>query len=75
MRLIEPLREALRDAISAGVLNPWCGLCKARSETFRYETARTPYGTLEEAEPYLRRAERDQLAAAALFGDMPRSDG
>jgi len=69
-----PLREAIEAALHTGVLNPWCGLCKAGSETWRYEVGRTRYRTMAEAENPLRENEAKQAATRAAFGDMKRSD-
>jgi hypothetical protein len=69
-----PLREAIGEMLASGVFNPWCGLCKARSETWRYEARRTQFATMAEAMPHLKRLEDVQRIAAAVFGDIPRSD-
>jgi hypothetical protein len=70
----ERLRETIDLAVGIGAINPWCGLCNARAETWRYEVARTRYRTLDEAAPALRQSEAEQAITRAAFGDVPRSD-
>lgn len=62
------LKEQLGQLTAAGVLNPWCGLCKSRD--FHYRTHRTIWKTLEEATPHLYEAERRQLETAAILGPI-----
>jgi hypothetical protein len=69
-----PLREAVADALRSQVMNPWCGICRAERATWRYETARTRFRTMDEAKPELVRVQAEQMAVAAVFGDIPRSD-
>jgi hypothetical protein len=69
-----PLREAVEEALQSDVLNPWCGLCRAPAESWRYEVGRTRFRTMEEATPALRRNEAEQAATRQVFGDLPRSD-
>jgi len=68
------LREAVEEALQAGKINPWCGLCHAPDADWRYELGRTPFHTIEEALPVLRQSEAEQAAVRAAFGDLPRSD-
>jgi hypothetical protein len=63
-----PLREWVVGALHSTVLNPWCGLCGARSETWIYDLAPSQYGSMAEATPDLRASERAQRAVAAEFG-------
>lgn len=72
--IVNVLREKVGDWIKKGVINPWCGLCHAPAEGWRYEVGRTAFRTLAEAMPALRDAERQQAAVRAAFGDIPRSD-
>lgn len=65
---------AIATMLRKGELNPWCGLCHAKAETWRLETRRTRFATMAEAMPELRRLEAEQVATSAIFGDMPRSD-
>jgi hypothetical protein len=67
--LIAQLRTHVRRMIGSGTINPWCGLCKAPVESWRYELGRTPYRSIEEAEPSLRQSERAQAAVREAFGD------
>jgi hypothetical protein len=69
-----PLREAVNIRVRLRWMNPWCGLCHARSDTWRYETARTQFHSMDEAMPALKQQEQDQRQVAAVFGDIPRSD-
>lgn len=57
------LRELFAEAVKSGRLNPYCGLC--RSETLHCESQRTSWSTLAEAEPQLRKQEREHLLVAA----------
>lgn len=59
-----PLRKALVEAIALGVLNPYCGLCSAGRSSWRYETTRTRYATMEAAIPELRALEERQYMTA-----------
>ena len=72
-QIAAPLREAISDALRVGVMNPWCGLCKAGSETWHYEIGRTRFRTIEEATPALRQNEAEQAVTRQVFGDLPRS--
>jgi hypothetical protein len=69
-----PLRTQVAALLKSGEFNPWCGLCNARSETWRYELGRTPFRSMGEAAPALRQTEQDQATTRALWGDLPRSD-
>jgi hypothetical protein len=68
-----PLRQAVDDALRSGVLNPWCGLCQAGADSWRYEAGRTRFRTMDEAMPTLWE-EAKQALAAHVFSDIPRSD-
>jgi hypothetical protein len=72
--IVERLRETIATAQEAGVINPWCGLCNAATESWRYECSRTRFRSLAEAMPVLKESEGQQRLTAALWGDMPRSD-
>lgn len=72
--IVARLREGLATAQEAGVINPWCGLCHAAAESWRYECSRTQFRSIAEATPTLKEDERQQRLIAALWGDMPRSD-
>jgi hypothetical protein len=73
-KVLNPLEGAVQEAIQIGALNPWCGLCHAKIETWTYEIGRTRFTSMPEAEPALRQNAREQAAVRALFGDMKRSD-
>jgi hypothetical protein len=66
------LRRQLDEMMIAGAINPWCGLCGAERPTWRYETARTRFATMAEAQPELERSQAEQAVVNALFRDMPR---
>jgi hypothetical protein len=66
----DPLREKLTTAMREdGVINPWCGICKADVATWIYETRRLRFRTMDEAIPELRKLEAEQRIAAAVLGD------
>ena len=69
-----PLRAQVAEVLKSGVINPWCGLCNARAETWRYDIARTRFRSMEEAAPELLQIEAEQAATRALWGDIPRND-
>lgn len=62
MSLAMTLRGTITKMLADGVLNPWCDLCEASSDTWTYEVGRTPYRTLAEAQPHLDASERAQRA-------------
>jgi hypothetical protein len=64
------LRAQVREMIDDGTINPWCGLCAAKAETWTYELGRTRFGSMQEAEPELRQSEREQAHVRRLFGDQ-----
>jgi hypothetical protein len=65
--LMLSLRGTITAMLADGVLNPWCDLCHATSETWTYEVGRTPYQTLAEAKPVLNAIEQAQRATNQLF--------
>lgn len=65
-----PLIEQVESLLRAKAINPWCGICGARQETWTYELGRTPFTTLEEATPKLSESEREQEVARTIFGDL-----
>lgn len=69
-----PLRAAVFDMLTRCTINPWCGLCNASKDSWRYETRRTRFATMAEAMPELHRLEAEQAVTSAIYGDMPRSD-
>jgi hypothetical protein len=69
-----PLRKQVAELLKSGEINPWCGLCNARAETWRYDLARSRFRSMEEAAPDLLRSEVEQAATRALWGDMKRND-
>jgi hypothetical protein len=73
-RVRAPLTETVSDLIALGQLNPWCGLCNAKSETWIFEVCCTRFANMAEAEPILRDNELSQMATNAWFADIPRND-
>lgn len=70
-RIVEtPLRDAIATMLRERRINPWCGLCHAMSDTWRYETARTRFATMAEAKPTLERMQDEQIAIGALVGEL-----
>jgi hypothetical protein len=65
-----PLREIAANMMKSGEINPWCGLCRAPTATWRCELARTRFRSMAEAEPELKRVESDQIATGAAFGEI-----
>ena len=61
------LRTKVTDMIARKVFNPYCGICGAGSETFRYESGVTRFGSMEEALPELRRLEAEQARARSVI--------
>jgi hypothetical protein len=63
-----PLRERITSMEEAGTMNPWCGICGARSASWRVEVGRTPYRSMAEAEGPLQQNEAEQALARAVLG-------
>jgi hypothetical protein len=72
--LLTPLVSQVAKLLTERTLNPWCGLCAATADQWKYEVGRSRFRTMEEAEPMLRQVEGEQIITNALWGDMPRSD-
>jgi hypothetical protein len=65
--IVKPLRERITEMVKSGTINPWCGLCQSPVESWRYELGRTPYRSMQEAEPSLRAAESEQSVVREAF--------
>jgi len=65
--LAAQLRDAVTDFLKEPGINPWCGLCGAKADTWRVEVRRSIYKTMAEAEPELRKHEAMQQESAALL--------
>ena len=63
-----PLRKHIGGLLKAGTINPWCGLCHAKAETWHYELGRTRFGSLDEAKPALMEEEAKQMLTRSLCG-------
>jgi hypothetical protein len=72
--VLQPLRETVGMFLQSGAINPWCGLCHSREDSWRYELCRTSFRSLDEAKPLLAELEREMAVTRGLFGDIPRSD-
>jgi hypothetical protein len=70
----QSIRAALlrqtNELISCEAINPWCAICGAKLETWRYEVGRTAFKTMAEAMPTLRQEETRNVLANAAFGDI-----
>jgi hypothetical protein len=64
----KPLRLKVAAMLKSEAVNPWCSMCKARLETWRYETRRTRFRSMEEAEPALRQEEAAQAVTRSVWG-------
>lgn len=53
-----------RLVVEKKVIHPWCGLCGAKREKWKYETAPTTFSTIEEAMPTLAAIQEAQIRAA-----------
>jgi hypothetical protein len=51
--------------VAVSAMDPWCGICQSRN--WSYETKKTPYLTLEEAEGPLRMVEAMQARTREFF--------
>lgn len=65
------LRETVARLVAAGIMNARCGICK--SANLRYEDSATRFQTMAEAEPELRRIERECSAARMMFGQAAQN--
>ena len=72
--VLTPLVSQVAKLLTERTLNPWCALCKAAADQWKYEVRRSRFRTIEEAEPMLRQTEGEQIITNALWGDMSRSD-
>lgn len=63
-----PLQAALVEALNAGAINPWCGLCFALAEGWRIEIARTRFRSMADAAPEMARLEALQRIAREARG-------
>lgn len=72
--LVDELKKAVGELISSRTFNPWCGICHSPMGTWKYELARTRFGSMAEAAPFLRQNEEAQAVTRAILGDIPRND-
>lgn len=71
--LIPHLQRTIAGAINEKVMSPWCGLCGAKAETWAVDLQRTTFATIDEAMPALAEQEAENILAAAIFGDIHRT--
>lgn len=64
---IPAVRAAIDLAIAAKTIDPWCGICKAKSDTWRYEDSPTLWRTMAEALPAAKALEAANRATAAFL--------
>jgi hypothetical protein len=64
-----PLHERVAAELAAGVLNPWCDLCRSPATSWTYELGRTRFRTMAQAKPELEKLEHEMSVARALLGD------
>lgn len=67
--VVAELRKQMDALLLAGVLNPWCGLCKAAAADWHYEVGRTRFASMDEAQESLKTIEREMAMTAILYGD------
>jgi hypothetical protein len=70
--VLSPLRDHVEALLTAGTLNPWCGLCKSASPSWTYELGRTRFRSMEEAMPALKRSEAEQALTRAMGAVIDR---
>lgn len=66
--LEELARQQVTYLLAIRAINPWCGLCHATVDTWRYETNRTRFATMVEAAPVLERSQREQILTSIFAG-------
>lgn len=70
VNVLGPLRAQIGSLLGAGTINPWCGLCHAVVEMWTYEVGRTRFRSMAEAKPELERAQSEQIATGATYGEL-----
>lgn len=66
------LEEMFTEWLKKSIINPWCGICGAKTESWFYEDANTIFSSLEEALPHFARVEAEQLQTRKLFDEEIR---
>ena len=59
------VEQQFQEAVQAGILNPWCDICRSRD--LHTEDAPTRFRTLEEARPHLKALEALQARTREFF--------
>lgn len=62
------LKHLIAFKTAYGLMNPWCGICRAREPLWTYEDNPTRFESMEEALPELRRLEREQAGLREVLG-------
>lgn len=70
--VLRPLERLIAECLAAGVLNPWCSLCGAKRESWKFEVARSRFKNMAEANPVMREEEEKQAITRAIWGDLHR---
>lgn len=65
--IVASLEQAVAEVLAKGLIDPWCGLCRAPAESWRVEVGRTAWRDLADARPVLEQVEREQRATAAAW--------
>lgn len=60
-------RALIDGAIRLKLINPWCEICKSPREQWSFEDNALAFATLEEAMPYLKQLEREQMETARFL--------
>jgi len=62
--LMQRTEDQVATLIAVGIIDPWCGLCKATQESWTCSIGRTSYSIIEDAMPALREFEEQNLRTA-----------
>jgi hypothetical protein len=62
---------AVEKMLAMKAIRPECGICGSRE--WHYETGRTKWKTLEEAQPHLLQLEQENIASRALIDQLKAS--
>lgn len=67
---LNELRELIGKMLREKQLNPWCGLCGAKSDSWLYEVGDTEFDSLEEAIPAMAKLQSEQLRTAQILNSL-----
>lgn len=65
--IIAKLRWTVEERIRTGEIDPWCGICGAKVNTWHYEIGCTRWRTKAEAKPHIDQVESNNLFTKAMF--------